>query len=705
MLQLTEQQQAAKRAIETFINEKDKTVFILKGYAGTGKTTMVKTLIPLLQSMHKIIFLMAPTGRAAKVLKEKTGCVATTIHRGIYSFKDMEVVRHDDKGDLIKTNHTKDGVVRSRGTDDLQFWFGIKKPLPDCDPSKQVFIIDESSMISSRRMQGQTLHFGTDILIDDLLTFIQPGLGGKVIFVGDPAQLPPVGDNRSVALEESYFQSRGLGVSSYQLTEILRQKGESCILKNAMMIRDLLHTAICKRNKLRFERKPGEVEDISFASVPERFCDQHPHPDLGDSVVLCYTNSMVKEYNDAIRRIYFPEQKDVVAGDILQVVRNVVNENLSLDFFNGDFVRVLNVSDKVEKISAPVWTDIAGERGRVTVSLNFRDVTLQSENGKITSCKIIDTLLNSREATLSPLQTVALYINFRMRHRELTEHEEAFNEALKNDPYFNAVQVKYGYAITGHKSQGGEWDTVYVDYSGRTGLNDDSLRWSYTATTRAENKLYGVGMPDVSPLSKLVFNPVLKINKISKEAYSYADIADMEELGPAAKPFQKQKYVCIKTQLDELGYLIAGVEARQYFDKYTIETPGGSVVVDCYYNGSGEYTYYCHHSSVPEIGKILEVVNNEKEMVYSIDYEPSSEQMLQLYNRISSLCDDMSITITNIVEHRPQYHVSYYLKTSGKSSQLQFYYKANGAFSHVIPSSVLGNEDTQLLELIDRLKG
>ena len=440
---------------------------------------------------------MAPTGRAAKVLSSKTGFPASTIHRVIYEYTKMKAVRHDKEGNLISD---KDEKERSKGDDDLQFWFQIRKIEKDKDPSKRVFFVDESSMISSKITPGETLHFGTDVLLDDLLTYANLGLGGKVVFIGDPAQLPPVGDNRSAALTNEYFIEKGLRVSSFDLTDVIRQSEGSTVLKDAMMVRVLL--GISQRNSLVFERKDGEVMDITPSEVIDEFCKVLPTPTIGEAVVVCYSNSLVKDYNDAIRRKYFPEAKDIVAGDVLQVVKNNVNKNLGLELYNGDFVRVLNVSQQTETQSAPVWKGVNGERTRVTIQLNFRDVTLQTEDGKQVTCKIIDSLLNSRDRSLNGLETVALYINFRMRHPLLKEKEETFKNELMSDPYFNAVQVKYGYAITAHKSQGGEWKTVFVDYSGRLGFNDDCLRWMYTATTRAQETLFGVNMPNIVTIQR-----------------------------------------------------------------------------------------------------------------------------------------------------------------------------------------------------------
>ena len=549
---------------------------------------------------------------------------------------------------------------------------------------------------------NETLHFGTDILIDDLLSYAKLDQGGKIIFIGDPAQLSPVGDNKSVALDQKYFQNKALEVSFFELTEVLRQKGNSVILKNAMMIRDILKSS--NRNHLVFERKQGEVEDMLPEQVIESFYENSPNPNIGDSIILCYTNSLVKEYNDAIRRRYFPNTERVMPGDVLQVVKNNVNPNLGIELFNGDFVRVLEVSDTSEVLSAPVWTNVSGLREKVTISISFRDAVLQTEDGNQIRSKIVDTLLNSREPNLTPLQSIALYINFRMRHPNLNSNEEAFKDTIMQDPYFNAIQVKYGYAITGHKSQGGDWKTVYVDYSGRSGLNNDSLRWVYTATTRAKQTLYGVNMPNITPITSLKFNNILKINKPSKEAFSFAKVDNINILHQIVSNAQKQKYLCVKTQLDKISILIKSIQPCQYNDKYLLETSSGSVVINCYYNATGLYTRYIAQTILPENDKIMEAFNNEEFIEYSFAYKPSSKAFDILYNKILSACDDLDIKITNIIEHLSQYYIGYYFKTSGKYSQILFYFNKNQTITHAIPSSDIGFEDEKLTSLIQYLQ-
>lgn len=700
-MNLTDEQKKALELIREFTTDDKHSVFVLRGYAGTGKTTLVRQLIPEILKLGKTPVLMAPTGRAAKILREKTGADATTIHKRIYNFEKMKVRRHDEQGKLIQTWQTAD-CMSDKGKDDLQMWFALKDYATDY--KDDIYIVDEASMISSRPIRGEYLHFGTDILLDDLLTYIRPHSSGKVIFVGDPAQLPPVGDNRSAALDVSFFEGKGLNVMSCELTKVIRQGAGSAILENSMLVRELLAKNKTERNTLNFLRKEGEVEDITAEQVIDSFTSSFPTPEIGSSVIVCYKNDLAQDYNDAIRRCYFPGNKHVLPGDILQITRN--NYSTEKDpLFNGDFAKVLMAADETEVQSAPVWMEVAGQNVRKTISLKFRDVTLLTDSGEEVKCKIVENLLNSRKPHLSKEENIAMYINFRMRHKDLKPNEEAFKDALAQDPYFNAVQAKYGYAITGHKAQGGEWESAYVDYTSRRGLNDDSLRWVYTATTRAGKMLYGVNIPNVTPLSEMRVNSIVKYGKPAKDACSYADSQDVPFLPPTASCAQKQKCLCMQAQLEANGLVLTGITPLQYNDRYLVTLPSGaSVTVDCYYNGSGVYTRYVVQSNIPESELLLSLFENEDGMQYAVNYEPSNEALAQLHAKIMSVCEEMDIKVTNIVEYLANYNVTYYLKTSGKFSQLVVFFKTNFAITHAIPSSDMGTDDVKLQQLIDALK-
>ena len=709
-MKLTSQQESALCAVREFINDPDTTVFILRGYAGTGKTTMIQSIIHEVEPMRPHCKLMAPTGRAAKMLKERTGHNASTIHRAIYDLDKIEATDLDENGVPVGSPIQVDEVRRTEAKeiDRLHICFKIRTLDNEHAPDKCLCIVDEASMIPSIKSCEEMLHFGTDVLLDDLMTYLQPLKGGKVLFIGDPAQLPPVGDNKSAALCEQYFIDRGIKVCSAELTEVVRQAGESTILKNAMMIRDILNSKV--RNSIEFEKGLDTV-DINATGVAETYCNLVSSPCIGESVVICFSNSMVKDYNDAIRELYFPGATDIVAGDILQIVKNNVGVHDGIDLFNGDFVKVIAASNTTETLSAPVWADLGKDREKVHVSVTFRDVTLQLEDGTQVNCKIIDDLLNNRERGLNQLQILSLYINFKMRFNESVKHlnltastkEEMYYKALKRDPYYNAVQAKYGYAITAHKSQGGEWKYVFVDYTGRTGLNDDSLRWCYTATTRAIDTLYGINFPSATPLSKLVINPILKYSKPAKEAFSFCIQSNDSLLPESATPAQKAKLYCVKGNLSNRRVMIERIDLLQLVDRYHLQTPDGEVVVDCQYNGTGMYTNYRSQGQNPFLEEILECFRDESRMEFCTDYIPKANQMAVLFSTMLSICDDLDITITNIVEHSGQFYVAYYLKTSARFSQILFYFKNNGFITHAIPSSELGANDVKMTELIKKL--
>ncbi len=694
MIKLSDQQENAYNLIKDFAADKSTPVFILKGYAGTGKTTMIKAILPMLQSMGKTVMLMAPTGRAAKVLSDKTGYPATTIHKAIYELSHLSEARHNQEGE--KMNSALAQSSRARGVDDLEFYFGLRLRLPNgISPDRLVCIVDESSMISSHKNTGEVMHFGTDVLLDDLFSFGNPNKGAKFIFVGDPAQLPPVGDSSSAALDETYFAANGVKTMGCELTEVLRQESGSAILSNATRIRELLGQS--ERSELAFERVAGEVDDITPHEVTRSFTDSYPRPQMGSSVVICYSNAAVREYNQSIREQYFDSTDTPQVGDVVQVVRN----NQGLDLYNGDFAQFVSVSDYVETQSAPVWTTAGAQRKRVNVELRFRDVCLLTYDGRTIDCKIVETLLNNPNPGLMPIETTALYISFRIRHPELKTKEE-ISMGLQHDPYFNALCVKYGYAITCHKAQGGEWATVYVDYHGRTGLDNDSLRWSYTATTRAAKHLYGVLMPNVQLLDRLQVNAVIKTTKPAKGALAVKPCGDIAGLPASATSSQKAKFLSAQTALAPMGCSVAKVELNNYVDRYHVVTPTGEHTYDLQYNGAGIYVSVKPLGTSADDGAVANALMSNSEYIYDVQYSPQATSLSKLYAFMQSACDELDIAITNITE--AQYQVTYHLKTSGLFSSIAFFYNNKKAITYAAPMSDMGSDDGKLNLLIEKLK-
>lgn len=673
-MRLTSQQQQVLDNIKTFLDS-DVSVFILKGYAGTGKTTMIRTIIEEIKNREKEPILMAPTGRAARVLESKNSWKANTIHRCIYELDTIE---------------TKEG------SDDIRFIFPLKSK--EDEANDHICIVDESSMIGTREVQNELFEFGTGSLLNDLLTYVAPNRGGKIIFVGDPMQLPPVGDNVSNALDEKYFESIGLKAMVSELTDVVRQGAGSAILSNAMKVRALIESQ--QKNNLVFDRQENEVIDMEGYKMPEQLLSLYPKPEIGQSVIIAFSNRQARDYNYAVRELLYPEQKQIVVGDILQVVSN----NYKLNVMNGDFVKIVAINGETEYQSAPVYINIGGQRVQQKITLSFRDVRIRLDNEVEMPCKIIESMLDDTDSNLSFAQIQALYINFCMRYPQLKRGSQQFKEILKADPYFNALRVKYGYAITGHKSQGGEWNTVFVDYTGRTGLNTDCLRWIYTVTTRASQTLYGCNMPNVTPMSEMQVAPIIKAVKPREEYLSFSDVPETPFHPKSAPNHLKAKYWVVFDEMKKKGCSITKVESKQYCEWYYIEDNTGiNHLIQCYYNKAGVFTRYNAGDSNEGVLKILTLVQTNLAMLCSFRYNPSNELLQTLYNKMESICSDLDVKITNIVEYLQNYCVYYYLHGSSSYSCIQFYLTKDGFISYAQPFSDLGSDDDILKSVIEQL--
>lgn len=671
---LTKQQHEVLDSITEFLNN-DVPVFILKGYAGTGKTTMISYIIEEVAKLEKVPLLMAPTGRAARVLTSKTRRGANTIHRCIYELDTIE---------------TKED------SNEIRYIF----PLKDAEDTAKdrICIVDESSMIGTREVHNELFEFGTGSLLNDLLTFVAPHRGGKVIFIGDPMQLSPVGDNVSNALDEQFFKDNKIKVMVDELSDVVRQDEDSAILGNAMKVRAILESA--QRNNLVFDRKDGEVIDIEGYNMPKQLLNIYPKPEIGQSVIITFSNRQARDYNYAVREILYPGEKQIVIGDILQVVSN----NYGLDVMNGDFVKITDISGEAEYQSAPVYITEDRERVKKNVTLTFRNVRIMSDDGREKNCKIIESMLDDAEPNLTFIQIQALYINFCMRYSGLKRNSQQFKELLKGDPYYNALRVKYGYAITGHKSQGGEWGTVFVDYTGRTGLSNDNLRWTYTVTTRASHTLYGYNMPNVTPLSKMRVAPIIKVNKPREEYLSFSDVPETPFHHNDAPNFLKAKYWAVSDELKNAGCVVRSIESKSYCEWYWIEDDQKqNHLIQCYYNKAGIFTRYMAGDNLEGTIKILSLIQINLTPLCSFRYVPTTEVLSTLYNNMESICSDLDVRITNIVEHLPNYCVFYYIQGAGSYSWIQFFMTKDGFISYAQPFSDLGLDDNVLKSVVDKL--
>lgn len=549
-------------------------------------------------------------------------------------------------------------------------------------------------MVCSRKIEHELFMFGTDNLMEDLLTFVRPNFGGKVIFVGDPAQLPPVGESVSNALRAEYFKEKGLKVIEAELTEVLRQKDDSVILKNAMMIRDLLKKD--KRNQLVFEEQKDDVETIPSEQFLDKYLNYRKESGKHDSVIICYSNKSANRYNRDIRKSLYGGDVPLQENDILLITQN----NYRLDRMNGEFVPVLSIGERIQQ-SAPVYAQIGGKKERIVITLNFIKVTVPNGDGNPIPCMLLEDLLTSDTATISIDENRALYINFCMRNPNLKQGTESFAEALLNDEYYNAIRAKYGYAVTGHKCQGGEWGKVFVDYTGRTGLDDDSLRWAYTATTRAQKTLYVTNLPHITPFSKFRIEPIQKCKNIAPECRILNEVPPTPFHNKNVDNGIRAKYHCIAKNMEYTPYRIISVQSRPYLEIYNIQTPDGVDRYDLFYK-AGDIFQPAKAASPNQHTPLIEIMlNDEQGMSYKYNYIPSDESHRKLLDLIRSACDTISVQITNVVEHAEDFSTTYYMRTSGTFSYIKVYVNSNGFITYAKPMSLKGKDDGELSEIIE----
>ena len=695
MMPLYPQQREALSRLRDFL-ESDDTVFILGGYAGTGKTTMIRALCDLLPQYGQEPLLMAPTGRAARILSEKSGLKASTIHSAIYHHEGDQLVLHDEEGNVSVARMVS--LTSAPETDYVLTYFSVETLGDEHDPSRSVIIVDEASLIPAQKSWQEGVQFGTGSLLEDLLTYSEWHLGCKLVFVGDPNQLPPVTDPRSCALSTDYFASADIPVRSYTLTEVIRQEHESLILKNAMLVKDLIQSEV--RNTLRLETRKGEVEPLTMEQVAQKYQEICPTPMMNRSAVICYSNKQALWYNRAVRERYFPDQPSLRKGDILQVVRNnYFGDHLVL---NGDFIRIVDDPGPEETVSVPVWVTKGTGRERPHVRLSFRRVEYETETGMRGQRLLLTTLLDSERASLTAEESKALYIHFYIRHSSERQSPDLSKKMIE-DPYVNALQAKYGYAITCHKAQGGEWEQVIVDFSQRGRSDESSLRWIYTALTRAKRSLYGVHMPDVSPFEKLDLFPISRISKVSAEVYRLQDLP-CDYLGAEASPSQRAKCLSAAKALAEIGYKLTDVATMPYRDRYTIEGPSGRLTCDCLYKGSGLYSSYSVQPKVPDESAIVEALRDEREYEFDVSYQPALPFLDQLYQYMRVAASECGVTITGVCDHPDQHYVLYGLRTSASFASLQFYYLNKGFLTKAMPSSLMGGSDELLDKFIKRIR-
>lgn len=453
----TSDQVQASSLIASFITDYNQNamreqVLMVRGYAGTGKTSLIGALVRVLAKNRQRSVLLAPTGRAAKVFAYYAKKQASTIHKKIYRQKSGKTYNSAFVVDRNLHKHT-------------------------------IFIIDEASMIGDHT-NNESL-FGTGNLLADLLQYVYSGENCRLILVGDVAQLPPVGLKLSPALREQVIDSFGKDTRVCTLRQVVRQTRHSGILLNATRIRQQLADKDYKIPGIVLDGLP-DIERIAGRDFVELLQDLYNSKGRSNVAVVTRSNKQANIYNQGIRNQVLWYESELTPDDRLMVVKNNyfwAREMENTDFIaNGDFIRVVAIKKYEERYG-----------------FRFANITIEPEDYDDTELdvKIILDTMASETPNLGNEQQRSLLYAVEEDYMHITSKKKRF-EAMRDDPYFNALQVKYAYAFTCHKSQGGQWDTVFVDpgYFTEDMLGVDYLRWLYTAFTRASQKLYLVNFKD-----------------------------------------------------------------------------------------------------------------------------------------------------------------------------------------------------------------
>ena len=441
----SEQNKILLKLVEYITTLGNRSIFLLRGYAGTGKTTLISALVKSLPSIGKRSVLLAPTGRAAKVLAKYSKKKSSTLHKKIY---------------WIRT--TKNGNT----------FITLKENLH----TNTIFIVDEASMIPEDAKDG----INKRSLLEDLIKYVYEGIDCKLILIGDTAQLPPVNLDISPALDENNLDKKyQKQVIHQELKKVVRQEKNSMVLENATNLRELIEGNIKKLPKIKLNQ---EVVRISSGDELQE-CIEKSYGNSGveNTTIICRSNKRANQYNDRIRSEILWQEDIISAGDVLMVVRNNyfwLDEKSEAGFLaNGDIIEVTRIKEIIERY------------GFKFAKASIRLMDYENEN-EIDTILLLDTI-NSESPSLKYDEYKKLYTEVGLDYKG----QKDINKKIKENEFFNAIQIKFGYSITCHKAQGGQWKNVFIDigYFKKEMLDKNYLRWLYTAFTRSTENLYLIG--------------------------------------------------------------------------------------------------------------------------------------------------------------------------------------------------------------------
>lgn len=451
------QSEFLKLTAEFLLDREEKNILVMKGYAGTGKTSIVRSIVDVLEKYDHGFVLLAPTGRSAKVLSRYSSRAAFTIHKKIYKLlTGADGLMHL----VLMPNYHKNTL----------------------------FIVDEASMIQNNSSAESSGFFSGRSLLDDLMKYVFNGSECRLILIGDTAQLPPVGMDISPALDLKYLKTTfGILIRSCELTEVVRQESNSGILENATIIRKLLNSSSLKKNitSLKIKKFP-DVICIDGAELEDAIQQAYTQYGGEETIIICRSNKRANIFNEQIRARILGRDAELTGGDLMMVVKNNyfwLHENSVASFIaNGEMLEIQRVKS-IREMYGFCFAEAVVRLSDYPDEHSFNTIML------------LDTI-NSEHPALNDAESKKLYENILEDYQDIPEKRKRMIK-VREDRYFNALQVKFAYAVTCHKAQGGQWKAVFVDFGYVTDENFDKefVRWLYTAVTRATEKLYLVNIP------------------------------------------------------------------------------------------------------------------------------------------------------------------------------------------------------------------
>lgn len=668
-IDLTNDQNNALVKISNFLTSEEK-VFILQGYAGTGKTTILKGVCDYLIARKNNFKLMSPTGRAAMVLQEKTKSNASTIHKSIYNLEDItEELNGDSFRFIFNLNGNKDSVDTT-------------------------YIVDEASMISDVYSEGEFFTFGSGRLLRDLMEFVFAGQGKqKLIFIGDTAQLPPVGMNSSPALCKQYLSEKyNISSNTFEIKEVVRQAQSSGILSTSIQIRESIEKNNFNAFSIDYSKK--DIIKTNIDEFIDKYVECAKRDSLENTIIISHSNNQALEFNKIVRKKRYNTSNELIqTKDRLIITKN--NYNGEIVLLNGMFTEVLSVGEVVYNVTSRFNIK---DKGIYTANLNLREVVIQvySLLGRYQQIKtaIIENLLSSKEGALHPYDQRALYIDFktRMEKKGIKPKTTEFKQQIKTDLYFNAIQAKFGYAITCHKSQGGEWKNVFVDFKVFIGKNTlPYYKWAYTAITRSNNQLYCIDAPEYNALSEFIVKDVLKITKISPQMYYMPNESFVEwRIGRLTNICESQHIIFTHKIFNNQIHCEFSQNANVSNAKF-------------WYSNSGFTSTIWEYSKEADFNVLVENIAKESLLSVEIPFDPKFDFQKDLHQYLLEILSENDVFITNI--EQKEWSDIYYISTDADCASIEFHFNAKHFYTYVQPKSTLGLNDKKLCLIVTKLKG